>query len=169
VKLAEGQRETVKLKLEFDPTAAAIPADPVNQSEMNPAKEEVVPPLPGEGEGAEKPYDPLRTTGFFALGVGIIGLGVGTGFAIAAASKQSTVDELCGGDECPAGAQDEQDALDRDRAVSTIGFVAGGVLTAAGIVLLIVTSSSDPKPAPKAARRAEPLVGPGWAGVRGVF
>jgi hypothetical protein len=71
--------------------------------------------------------------------VGLAGLGIGTGFALAASSKKSRADSLradlpdgaCNPSNGPAPAcadlRDAVDAHDRNRNISTAGFVVGGV------------------------------------------
>jgi hypothetical protein len=43
----------------------------------------------------------------------------------------------CAGDQCLPGARSDVDSLDTLRTASTIGFIAGGVLAATGVVLLL--------------------------------
>jgi tetratricopeptide (TPR) repeat protein len=68
--------------------------------------------------------------------VGIVGVGLGTGFGLAAMSKSSTAKESCNGNQCTS--QKGVDAL-RDASssatISTIGFAAGGALLATGAFL----------------------------------
>jgi hypothetical protein len=56
--------------------------------------------------------------------------------------------------------------MNQNALVSTIGFIAGGVGVAGGILLLI-TRSSGSEPATHAA--VTPLLGPGAVGLRGSF
>lgn len=105
-----------------------------------------------------------------ALGVGVVGVGVGTFFLLQASSKLSESDELCaGGSACPESKRARVDQLDADaNSASTIGIVGLGV-GAVGLGVgawLLLGSGGEPAPA---AARFEPWVGPGSAGLRGTF
>jgi hypothetical protein len=89
---------------------------------------------------------PLKITGFVVGGVGLVGLGVGAIFGGIAAAKKSKSEEpdddgiphcddssVCS----PEGFDLREDAI-RAATISTIGFVAGSVLTAAGVVMVLV-------------------------------
>lgn len=108
----------------------------------------------GGGFGAQ------RVLGLVLGGAGVIGLGVGTFFGLRSMSKKADANEYCDGSEC----SDERGVALRDEAlsagnVSTIGFVAGGVLVAGGVVLYLTAPDS-----PKRAGLA-PAVAPGFAGL----
>lgn len=106
----------------------------------------------------------LRLAGLIAGGVGIVGLGVGGVTGLVASGKHD--DSKCADDRCP-----DQGGVDREKdaatmaTVSTIGFIAGGVLLAAGVVMYLV--------APKAEKRTGyilPAVGArGASGMNAVF
>jgi hypothetical protein len=49
--------------------------------------------------------------------------------------------------------------------VSTIGFIAGAVLAAGGVVLILTA----PKATPERRAWVSPMIGPGWAGAQGAF
>jgi hypothetical protein len=97
-----------------------------------------------EGSAAEKPSgsaDPARLWLSIGLaGLGAAGLGVGTGFGIAAknARDESNAGPCNASDHCtPNGLSLRHDAIN-DAQISTIAFVAGAVaLGACGVVLLI--------------------------------
>jgi tetratricopeptide (TPR) repeat protein len=67
---------------------------------------------------------------------GLVGIGVGTGFGIAAISKANTAKETCSGNQCTAqkGVDAAHDASS-NATISTIGFAAGGALLATGVIL----------------------------------
>jgi hypothetical protein len=108
--------------------------------------------LPGvassEGEAAPEPRAapraPLRTIGFVAGGIGVAGLIVGAAFGLSAISKNnaSNADGHCDASGCdPTGTSLRNTALG-DATASTVAFVAGGVLTAAGLVVVLVAPSA---------------------------
>jgi len=82
--------------------------------------------------------------GWSAVGLGAVGLGVGVIFELKRSSKLSSRDEICAsGDpaECPPGSQARVDELTSEArsaaTVATVGFIAGGVLAAGGVALLL--------------------------------
>lgn len=100
------------------------------------------------------------------LGAGAAGIALG---AVAGGLSLGAVDDLnkaCPDKRCPA---DQAAALDQAKTlstVSTIGFAAGGVLAAAGVVLLVVRPGGT-KPA--SGRWVAPSIGVGRVGLEGVF
>ncbi len=133
--IAEGQRIEVPVQLvaeDFQTAPAATRAPVPAEPEAEPAPETPSGPFP------------WRTVGLVAAGVGVVGLGVGTYFGIDAISKNNTSNQTgCSGNTCTQGAYTtRQDAIS-SATVSTIAFVAGGVLAAAGITLWLVAPKGD--------------------------
>jgi hypothetical protein len=140
--LHEGEkdrRETVTLALGAGPqpaaggtSAGAMPGD---------AK----PATSGKGQ---------RVAGIVVGAVGIAGLGVGGLFGVIASSSWSTAKR-----ECPTGTGCSPQAIsDRSSAVtgatiSTVGFIAGGVLLAGGLTLFFTAPKGD---APRVGLEARP-------------
>jgi serine/threonine-protein kinase len=138
ITLAEGQHLEVPVKLVAE-TFEAPPA-------ASPAPAESPPPAPAEPEPAAEPSGPFpwRTVGLVAAGVGIVGIGVGTYFGIDAISKNNTSNQTgCNGNLCSAGAYSTRQDAQSSAMVSTIAFVAGGVLAAAGVTLWLVAPKGD--------------------------
>jgi serine/threonine-protein kinase len=104
---------------------------------------------PGSDPGATQ-----RTVGIVAASVGAAALVVGSVAGILAINKESDSRARCANDACsdPAGLQANDDARSLAR-VSTIAFVAGGALVAAGAVLWL-----------SAPRAPTPTTGPGLRG-----
>ncbi len=80
-----------------------------------------------------------------SVGVGIVGLGVGAGYALDAASKKSQYQEhqvngACIDDQVR---YDQQGCRQRRYLSRTVGSVAGGVLGAAGVVLWLTAPNDD--------------------------
>lgn len=108
---------------------------------------------------------PLRTLGWVSLGLGGAGLAVGGIWGVMALGKKSDIDDSAscvGGDRCAPSERDLVDSYDSARSISTIGFIAGGLFTAAGITLLL-TQPSD------TGVDAQAFIGPGMIGARGSF
>ena len=147
VKAVEGKELPVLLRLEnAGATAGAVaPAEGASQ----PAE----PPDAGNATGGGSSIRP--TLGWVAIGVGAAALAVGVGTGLSAKGKRSTLEEsgVCVADSCPSSKQAEVDSLNTFRTISTIGFVAGGVLAAAGVTLLLTAPS---KSGPSAALQVAP-------------
>ena len=111
-----------------------------------------------------------KILGITGLALGGAGLAVGAVTGGLTIAKHGSILNDCPGGTCPAGSQSrfqgEIDSYHLLSNLSTAGFVAGGVLAAAGVVL-IVTAPKDTPAHPSSA--ITPVVGPGWAGVQGAF
>jgi len=113
VELAEGATEELRIKL-------------------NPAPVEPDVPEEEDGGGSIVP-------GAVVLGIGVVGLGVGVVTGVMALGKSSDLNEACPDDNpCPTENQSLKDDAETFSTVSTISFIAGGVLVAAGITLLVI-------------------------------
>lgn len=162
VTLTPGGNESTSFALEVDPAAS------------NPDKGGAV-GNGGTGNGGTTTPPPVveQPSGMSGKTVGAIvsltvgGLGVGTGavFGLLAMGKKSSLDGTCVNKACPPGTQGTIDTANTFALVSTIGFIAGGVGLAAGIVFLALPSGSS---SPKSARIV-PLIGPDGIGVAGQF
>jgi hypothetical protein len=162
VTIGEGKTETVTVPMkEGEGTPpVATPAAPMLAG--------VAPGLTAGGAVAETGSGSggtLTTLGYVSLGVGAAGLiagGVAGGLAIAKRSD-ITGNGQCPNGLCPASASSDVSTYNTLGAISTAGFIAGGVLAAGGAVLIFT--------APKKAQTAmiTPTVGLGTFGVRGTF
>jgi hypothetical protein len=158
------------LSLEKDPNAAPPSGTPT-------------PPTPGTeaSNGAPgKPEQPAPSGGpgfwpWVALGVGGAGLlagGITGGLALGA---HSSLQNKCGGGgsgTCPPSAQSDVDSYNMFGAISTVGFVVGGIGAAAGVVLLVLKPnlvSTSPAPASASGLQVHPLLGLGSVGAEGTF
>ncbi|MEJ7733990.1 MAG: hypothetical protein WKG00_32945 [Polyangiaceae bacterium] len=128
------------------PVRAGAPPAPISVQRDAPAPVDA-------GRGATQ-----RSVGIGLGGVGILGLGVGAVADALALSDAGTVEDDCGDDHL-CNTQGGKDAADRaqDKArISTVGFVAGGVLLAAGITVWLA-----------APRAEEPAIAVGVRAARG--
>jgi hypothetical protein len=119
-------------------------------------------------EGRPPASHTLRTIGWIVGGVGVVGIGVGTGFALHSLSQKSDADKLCPAKLCtPKGTSLISDATTSAN-IATAGFAVGLVGLAAGAWLVIQPFRSSPKTAASALAvqaRLSPYVGPDRTGV----
>lgn len=108
---------------------------------------------PGAGQG--DPGGTQRILGFVALGVGGAGLLVGVITGALAMGQHSDLEEACPDSQCLPAEQDNLDSYRTMGTVSTIGFIAGGVLAATGVVLVLTAPSAD-EPGPEVSARFGP-------------
>ena len=85
--------------------------------------------------------------GWVSVGVGGAGLVVGAVSGLLASSKRSSLldSKTCSADglHCSPGQSSDVNAYNSLRTVSTVGFIAGGVLAAAGVTLLLTTPKQE--------------------------
>jgi len=124
VTIAEGEQKEVRLVF----TMAAPAAEP----EAEPAE-----PAPAPGE-AKKSWQPLA--GWIGIGVGGAGIVLGAVTGGIAAGKYS---ELGCGDGLCNISNAEAAGLNGLRTTSTVGFIVGGVLAAAGVTLLLTAPKKE--------------------------
>jgi hypothetical protein len=131
----------------------------------------------------------LRVTSYVALGLGAVGLGVGTWFLVQHQGTANDADRafkdcetrrgtpgVCDVSQLNAMAQRDDyalkaqrlDAKEADqRTAATIGFIAGGALLAGGLVLFFISADSDEKS--EAGVQIVPWINGTSAGVSGRF
>jgi hypothetical protein len=125
--------------------ASTTPAQGNTTTPTNPT----TPPPPTQHPAEESSSGSLqRTLGWVGVGVGGAGLVVGAIFGLTAMSKANSATSTggCSGKFCstPQGLQETKDAQSA-ATLSDVGFIAGGVLAAAGIVLVLTAPSSKPQ------------------------
>ena len=79
----------------------------------------------------------VRTLGYVALGVGVVGLGLGTYSGLAALHRKSDLDAACT-PGCPQSSASDIDSFRSNRTVSWISFGVGIAAVGAGVVLIAV-------------------------------
>jgi hypothetical protein len=176
--IKEGARENVSLTLSAQ--KGAIPP-----GSTSPEGTPLVPPTvhssPAEMRGSdiaplpsERGSNGMRIASFAALGVGVVGLGVGTFFGLQSRGKRTDADDLCPDpNRCPISQREKVDGLDEDarkaQALATIGFIAGGVGVAAGVTLFVLSGQKQDQIALQRGPTIHPWLGLGSAGVNGTF
>jgi Tetratricopeptide repeat len=174
VTLAEGKVETVSITLEPPRAAPPKPEPPAVPPPMPAAKPPLVasPPVtPGAPAPAVADMPPAqkngsgrRTAGIIIGAGGLVGLGIGGAFGAIAISKKSGSNEA-GRCDSNSFCDDTGKALRLDAfhaaTASTIGFVAGGVMLAGGVVLFAT--------APSGSKSTTVSLGPGNVSFEGRF
>ena len=129
--------------------------------------EDEAPAAPAEDKPKQKSGG-NKTLAYVSLGVGAVGLVVGSVFALQAKSTKSDLDSKCKSGVCSESQRDLYDKGKNQANVATVGFVVGAVGLGVGTVLLL--TSGDGKEGKKpVARRVSPYVGPGSVGFAGIF
>jgi hypothetical protein len=167
VTVAEGESRDVKLVL------AKVEAEPVAASGGGDGGSSGV--AVGSSDTADAPAakgGALRVAAWSALGVGVVGLGVGAVFTGLYASKRGEANDAfdaCGSGCSGASADHVRELDDSANTKGTVGAIAlaaGGALAVGGVVLLLVTR---PKKTDSGSARMTPWIGAGSVGVAGAF
>lgn len=124
---------------------------------------------PARPAGAE-PWTPLRVGAIVASSLGLVGLGLGAGFGVAALSDAGTARDYCTGNRCSSQrGVDAAHAASKNADIATASFAVGGSLLAAGVALfwfqLDEHWASETLAAPAwTPLEADAPIGLGWSG-----
>ncbi|MBS2015704.1 MAG: hypothetical protein JST00_22640 [Deltaproteobacteria bacterium] len=144
-------------RITFEVPALAV--DEPSHVDARPAPEPATPSAPPLIVETEPPQW-QKPVGVVAMGVGAVGLGLGTLFGLSASAKYDAAFDEGGcsraDNTCDRAGQDKVDDARSKATLSTVFFVAGGVLAAGGIVLFLT--------APKASRPQGLYVMPAFGG-----
>jgi hypothetical protein len=151
IKIAEGAKQTITLALR--PVAGA----PIGGS-------------PEPSAEAPRTNSGLRIGGWVGVGVGVVGLAVGTVFVVKNHANRSDANALCGFSGCPESKRSEVTSLDNSaNSAATIAWVSYGIGAAGvatGVVLLWLSGN---RPAASQTARVSPWIGAKTAGVTVTF
>jgi hypothetical protein len=147
VTVAISENKAVTVRFEGSGVGAAPGGTPASPSETAPG------PVTGAAPAATSDSAPSssstkKTLGWVALGVGAAGIAVGGITGGLALGKKGDFEDSpeCEGTVCRRSTmQDELDSYSTLRTVSSVGFIAGGVLAVTGVVLLVTGGSSEAK------------------------
>jgi hypothetical protein len=151
VTLSERQQEILTIELAELTTAPPPATTPVAPN----APAAVGTPRPLAASEPASPTSPPPTTkqpsntiGWIGIGVGAAGLALGATAGIVSLVKRSDMNSAgCNDGACPASVYDSKDAsYDNWRKVATVGFVVGGVATAAGVTWILVQRHRESSP-----------------------
>lgn len=154
--VAKGENKTVRVTLEANAAGAApapgsapsagTPSSASNGSKSGPA------PAAGDTGGRQQSAVPA----YVALGAGIVGLGAGIGFLVAASGKESDkdalLDEIPGTNKCGSGTVAAEKCAgvtslsDDAKQFRTFGYVGFGVAAAGGVLALLLWPRSTDSP-----------------------
>jgi len=179
ISVREKRSETVVLTLNpavagAAPVAAAPAPQPASAAPAGapaPAQQPAGPWQPGAPaqDTASSGGGGISPLAWVALGVGAVGLGVGTVFGLQSNSKVKEANDLCSKSDCSGTNRGKAEDLDDEarsaRTIGIVGFVAGGIGVATGVTLILIGSKKQET----ATRTIEPWVGLGSAGVSGRF
>jgi hypothetical protein len=135
---------------------------------LEPIKEEAPSDSPPEKDAPKKASGGGKTLAYVALGVGIVGVGVGAFMGLQAKSTKDEIDGKCRSGVCSESERDLYDKGKTQANISTAGFIVGAVGIGVGTVLLL-TGGKGEMEGKASARRATPYLGPGQVGVYGRF
>jgi hypothetical protein len=175
VQLREGSAETVLLTLHSTSNATPVGAlatstNTLPVTDTKPSTPEPTTPAPApERSGSNG----LKIGGYVGLGVGVVGVGLGTVFLVQSMKKRSDANSICslsnGG--CPESRSSEVKQLDSDATsagnLAVVGYAVGGVGLAAGVTMLLLSRPSTESP--QKAAWIRPYFAPNAAGLYGGF
>ncbi len=110
------------------------------------------PPKP-DGSDGETPGSTQKILGYVSIGLGGAALLIGAITGGIAMGKHSDLEDNCPNEQCPMAQESTLDAFNTTSTVSTVGFIAGGVLAATGVVLLLTAPSAEEPEAPTVSAR----------------
>jgi hypothetical protein len=147
------------------PVLEAIGSAPVAAAPMSSAQPATPAPVVTTQELSSASFWTQRKIGYVVGAAGLVGLGVGTWFGLRASSKEKDSNSHCMAENqnwCDeTGLALNRQAQDAEK-VAVGAFVAGGVLTAVGIVLVLTAPSTQAPAAPRVG--LTPSVAPGFGG-----
>jgi hypothetical protein len=143
-----------------DTTNVSLSVGPALAPEPAPGAAPTPTPAPASASG-------LRTSGWIAIGVGVVGgIGFAT-FGLLARSKYQTLDDECGGGPCATDRSDEISAGKRWQTLGIVSAAIGVVGLATGTVILI--STSDRGDRGESSPKVGLGIGPGTFSLQGSF
>lgn len=121
-----------------------VPLGPATITETIPALEPIA-----EGEAPEEPIESAgaessqATIGWVIGAIGLVGLGVGTGFGVNTLIQNGDSDAHCDDENlCDQAGVDLRDSALTSATISTIAFAVGGAAVIAGVIVIVTAPSS---------------------------
>ena len=137
VTLREGERRTVTLTFTQSQGTVSGGTQVGSGSEAARTLGSTAPEVPEDQDGARL----RRLLGWVGVGVGGGGIVLGTVIGLISMSKRNALNSTdgCVDDHCYPEQASDVDTVNSLRTVSTVGFIAGGVIGAAGVTLLLTS------------------------------
>lgn len=168
----EGEQRVVTLKFEpkaiVAPLVPVAPAIPVGSTASSSVRAPRVAPArssPGTAVSSSTVSRQRRIVGWSSVGLGsaTILFGAIEGFVASAKRERLLATGMCAPDgvHCDPTLAHDVNAYQTTKTLATVGFIAGGVLTMAGLTVLLWPTDSE------SSHRLAVLVGPRFLGVRG--
>ena len=138
VSVVEGEQKVVSLKFKGTPGTAAL-----TPGAAAPPNAPAEPPPDSSASTSKSGLS--RTLGWTAVGVGSAGIVLGAVTGVIVLGKKSSIEgrDGCRGSTCLNTESNDVNSYNSLRTVSTIAFVAGGVLAGTGVVLLLTAPKSS--------------------------
>jgi len=153
----------IPVSMESVALAEPPPPAPAAQPPAAAASAPAPAPAANEQKSSESAGPVVTLTG---LGVGVVGVVVGSIFGARSLSQTSDLKDACPGNVCPPQLQSDLDAAKKSASLSDAGFFVGAIgfaVAIAGIVLWHDEAKSD------SGARARAVVGPGTVALQGQF
>ncbi len=164
LEIAEGEQKSAVVHFPSAAASAVAPAAPVPA--VAPEQPSAAAPVSANPAPVEaSPGSGRRTLAWVSIGVGAAGLVFGGVTGAIAMSDRSSLRSsgVCFGTDCGTRESSKVDSYNSMRTLSSVGFIAGGVLAGAGVVLLLTAPKSHPESS------AALFLAPASAGIRGTF
>lgn len=116
------------------------------------------PPVDSNREASTKTARPLRIIGYATAGAGLLALGGGVMTGLFAKRDESKAKEDCEGKICPSSGDAKRDSAESWAATANVLFIAGGVLAATGVTLVVLGGADSSKST--ARLQVTPALGP---------
>jgi hypothetical protein len=137
--LGEGEHGAVTLRFAAAATSLSSPAAaPKAPAPSQPAAPPPVTTAPTASHGGGQ-----ALFGWLSVGVGSAGLALGAVSGLVAMTNKPS---NCQGTHCPTTADGEVKSYNRWLDISTVGFIAGGVVAATGVTLLLTAPKEESQP-----------------------
>lgn len=138
VSLKDGELRTLAIERLVPSQQTAPPPEP---TPVAPAQ---APPEPqAESDAGASGGSMMKTWGYVSLGVGALGVGVGSYFGVRAINKNEDSKLGCTGNTCNRQGTDDRDAARSAGTISTVMLGVGAALVATGVVLVVVAPSEE--------------------------
>ena len=144
--LSEGERKEVLLKFPQNEALApkSLPPAPLPPNPAMPPDSAAKQPM--SLDSGAKQSNSARTWGWVSVGVGATGLALGATTGIVLAAKHGSISSDCPNNKCERTFWSDAVTFNTLRYVSAVGFIVGGIGTAAGITLLATNPKQESKP-----------------------